>query len=176
MWRSPAPPRRPSSGGKSPPPRSDGARPPPHFDKAARLDPVYDHLKQAGIFTRRAGRYATALRHLEDLLELSRREYGERSPKTAAALNDLANLLNDMDRRREAERLYRQALEIGRETLGEGHPAYANWLNNLATLLTITDRRDEAEPLYRQALEIGRETLGEGHPAYAFGSTTSPLF
>ena len=138
-----------------------------HFDKAARLDPVYDHLKQAGIFARRAGRYATALRHLEDLLELSRREYGEGSPKTAAALNNLANLLNDMDRRREAEQFYRQALEIGRETLGEGHPAYANWLNNLATLLRDTDRYAEAEQLYRQALEIGRETLGQGHPAYA---------
>ena len=64
-----------------------------HFDKAARLDPVYDHLNQAGIYAWRAGRYATALRHLEGLLALSRREHGEGSPETAAALNSLANLL-----------------------------------------------------------------------------------
>ncbi len=138
-----------------------------HFDKAARLDPVYDHLNQAGIYAWRAGRYATALRHLEGLLALSRREHGEGSPETAAALNSLANLLGAMGRFEEAERLYRQALEIGRETLGEGHPDYATRLSNLATLLAATGRYDEAEPLFRQALEIDRKTLGERHPLYA---------
>ena len=138
-----------------------------HFDKAARLDPVYDHLDQAGTFAWRVGRYAAALRHFGDLLELSRRDYGEGSPKTAAALNSLANLLRAMGRYEEAEPLYRQALEIGRETLGEGHPDYATRLNNLATLLVATGRHEEAEALYRQALKIGRETLGEGHPKYA---------
>ena len=96
-----------------------------HFDKAARLDPVYDHLKQAGRFAWRSGRYATALRHLRDLLDLSRREYGEGSPKTGTALGSLANLLAKTGRFEEAEPLYLQALEIGRETLGEGHPDYA---------------------------------------------------
>ena len=138
-----------------------------HFDKAARLDPVYDHLNQAGIFARNAGRYVIALRHLRDLLELSRREYGEESPKTAASLNSLANLLGAMGRYEEAEPLFRQALEIGRETPGEGHPDYATGLNNLAALLVKTGRYGEAEPLFRQALEIGRDTLGEGHPDYA---------
>ena len=138
-----------------------------HFDKAARLDPVYDHLKQAGSFARRSGRYATALRHLRELLDLSRREYGEGSPKTGTALGSLANLLNDMGRYEEAVPLYRQALEVGRETLGERHPDYAARLNNLANLLMEMGRYEEAEPLYRQALEIGRETLGEGHPDYA---------
>ena len=138
-----------------------------HFDKAARLDPVYDHLSQAGIYAGRAGRYPTALRHLEGLLALSRHEHGERSLKTAAALDSLANLLADMGRYDEAEPLYRQALEIGREILGEQHPDYANGLNNLANLLTVTGRYEEAEPLYRRALEIGRETLGERHPDYA---------
>ena len=89
-----------------------------HFDKAARLDPVYNHLNQAGAFAWRAGRYATALRHLEGLLALSLREYGEGSSETATALNSLANLLGAMGRYEEAEPLYRQALEIGRETLG----------------------------------------------------------
>ena len=138
-----------------------------HFNKAARLDPVYNHLKQAGTFARRSGRYATALRHLRDLLDLSRREYGEGSPKTGTAFGSLANLLNDMGRYEEAEPLYRQALEIGRETVGEGHPDYAARLNNLANLLNDMGRYEEAEPLYRQALELGRETLGKGHPDYA---------
>ena len=120
-----------------------------HFNKAARLDPVYNHLKQAGTFARRSGRYATALRHLRDLLDLSRREYGEVSPKTGTALGSLANLLKDTGRYEEAEQLYRQALEIGRETVGEGHPDYAARLNNLANLLADTGRYEEAEQLYR---------------------------
>ena len=138
-----------------------------HFDRAARLDPAYDHLKQAGTFAWRAGRYATALRHFEDLLELSRREHGEGSPKNATALNNLANILGAVGRYEEAEPLYRQALEIGRETLGERHPDYAARLNNLATLLMSTGRYEEAEALYRKVLEIGRNIVGEGHPKYA---------
>ena len=138
-----------------------------HFDKAARLDPVYDHLKQAGGFARRSGRYETALRHLRDLLDITRREYGEGSPKTGTALGSFANLLTDMGRYEEAEPLYRRALEVGRETLDELHPDYAARLNNLANLLVNTGRYEEAEQLYRQALELGRVTLGEGHPDYA---------
>ena len=138
-----------------------------HFDKAARLDPSYDHLNEAGVFAWRAGRYTTALRHFEGLLALSRREYGEKSAQTAAALSNLALLLKTTGRYDEAEPLFRQALEIGRETLGEGHPNYGTWLSNFATLLREMGRYDEAELLSRQALEIGRETLGEGHPDYA---------
>ena len=138
-----------------------------HFDKAARLDPVYDHLKQAGSFAWRSGRYVTAQRHLRNLLDLSRHEYGEESPKTGTALGSLANLLKTTGRYDEAEPLYRQALEVGRATLGERHPDYAARLNNLANLLMDMGRYEEAELLYRQALEVGRETLGEGHPDYA---------
>ena len=135
-----------------------------HFDKAARLNPTYDHLNEAGLFAKRAARHKTALYHFEKLLGLSRREYGERAPATATVLNNLAALLQETGRYTEAEPLYRQALEIGRETLGEKHPDYAIWLNNLANLFHATGRYTEAEPLYRQALKIGRETLGEKHP------------
>ena len=138
-----------------------------HFDKAARLDPAYEYLKLAGSFAWRSGRYPAALRHIGGLLELSRREYGERSPETGTALNMLAVLQADTGRYEQAESLYRQAVEIGRETLGEEHPDYAARLNNLATLLAETGRHEEAEPLYRRALETGRETLGERHPDYA---------
>ena len=86
-----------------------------HFDKAARLDPVYDHLKQAGSFAWRSGRYATALRHLRDLLDLSRRDHGEGSPKTATAFNDLANLLRALGRlRRRSRSTGRRCRSVGR--------------------------------------------------------------
>ena len=138
-----------------------------HFDKAARLDPVYNHLKQAGRFARLSGRYPTALRHLRDLLDISRRDYGETSRETGVALNELAILLARTGRREEAEPLYWKALELFRETHGERHPEYAALLNNLANLLAKSGRHAEAEPLYRQALEVSRATQGARHPDYA---------
>ena len=93
-----------------------------HFDKAARLDPTYGHLNEAGRFAERAARYKTALQYFEKLLDLSRREHGERSPETAIVLNNLAGLLRATSRYAEAEPLYRQALEIDRASLGDDHP------------------------------------------------------
>ena len=88
-----------------------------HFDKAARLDPVYVYLEQAGTFAWRTGRYETALRHFRTLLELSRREYGEGSPKTATAIGKLANVLAAMGRYKEAE------LSTGRCWKSAGRPS-----------------------------------------------------
>ena len=42
-----------------------------HFDKAARLDPTYDRLMEAGKYSKLTAQYGTALRHFEKLLELS---------------------------------------------------------------------------------------------------------
>ena len=138
-----------------------------HYVRAALLDPTYDTLIKAGNMLWRAGRYGEAIRFEEDLVDFARREYGEEGPKTAVALNNLAESYRTTGRYEEAESLYREASEIGRKTLGEAHPYYATRLNNLANLLRATGRYEEAEPLYREALEITRKTLGEAHPDYA---------
>ena len=91
-----------------------------HFDKAARLNPTDAHLNAAGTFAARAAQYKPARRHFEELLELSHREYGERSPETARVLNNLARVLQATGQYAEAEALDRHALEISRTTLGEG--------------------------------------------------------
>ena len=138
-----------------------------HFDKAARLDPTYDHLNNAGEFAGRAAQYKTARRHFEKLLEFSRHEYGERSSQTAVALNSLAVLFRITGQYHEAESLLRQVLDIRRETFGEKHPDYVAGLNSLGNVLRNASRFDEAEPLYRRAVEIGRDIFGEKHPNYA---------
>ena len=138
-----------------------------HFNKAARLRPTYHRLRQAGTFAQLSGRYPNALRHLRHLLDLSRRDYGEKSPETGAALNDLAILLAKVGQHGEAEPLYRTALEIYRETHGERNSDYAALLNNFANLLSNTGRHAEAEPLHRKSLEVSRATQGAQHPDYA---------
>ena len=125
-----------------------------HFATAARLNPTDAHLNAAGIFAARAAQYKPARRRFEELLELSHREHGERSPETARVLNNLAGVLRATGRSAEAEPFHRHALEIVRTTLGEEHPAYAVSLNNLAGVLQETGQYAEAEPLHRHALEI----------------------
>ena len=68
-----------------------------------------------GRFAGYAARYKTALRHFEELLNLSRHEHGERSPKTATALNNLADVLRATGRYTEAESLHRQAAAPGHD-------------------------------------------------------------
>ena len=138
-----------------------------HFDKAARLNPTYAHLNEAGIFANRTARHKAALRHFEELLKLSQHEYGEGSSETATALNNLALVLQDTGQYAEAERLYRQVLEIVGEVFGEEHPDYATTLNNFAGVLQATGQYAEAERLHRQVLEIRWEVFGEEHPRYA---------
>ena len=67
-------------------------------------------------FAWRSGRYATALRHLRDLLDLSRREYGDGSPKTGTALGSLANLL------RIRASMRRRSRSTGRRWKSAGRP------------------------------------------------------
>ena len=118
-----------------------------HFAKAVRLNPTDDHLNAAGRFAARAAQYKPARRRFEELLELSHREHGERSPETARVLNNLARVLRATGQYAEAEPFHRQALEIVRTTLGAEHPAYAVSLNNLARVLQATGRYAEASGL-----------------------------
>ncbi|WP_299654217.1 tetratricopeptide repeat protein [uncultured Tateyamaria sp.] len=138
-----------------------------HYAKAARLDPCYDTLIAAGRLLQWSGRSVEAVAVEEMLVSLARLEFGEQDPKTATALNNLAESYRSLGRFEEAEPLYREALEIDRDVLDERHPDYAIRLNNLAGLLRDTGRFEEAEPLFREALEIGREVLGGRHPDVA---------
>jgi tetratricopeptide (TPR) repeat protein len=135
-----------------------------HYARAARLDPGYDALNKAQQLHWRAGRYAEAIRHAEQLVELARDQFAKVDAKTATALNNLATGYEATGRYDEADPLYREALEIRRKTLGTAHPAYATGLANLAGLLQATGRYDEAEPLYREALAVIEAALGADHP------------
>ena len=135
-----------------------------HFDTAARLNPTDAHLNAAGIFAARAAQYKPALRYFEELLELSHREHGERSPETARVLNNLARVLRATGRYAEAEPFHRHALEIVRTTRGEEHPSYATEPQQPRWCASGNG------PVCRgraAALEIRRTTLGEEHPDYA---------
>jgi tetratricopeptide (TPR) repeat protein len=85
----------------------------------------------------------------------------------AIQLNNLATLLQAMNRLAEAEPLMRRALAIDEASYGNDHPNVAIRLNNLAQLLQATNRLAEAEPLMRRGLAIEESSKGKDHPNVA---------
>ncbi|MEM7188393.1 MAG: tetratricopeptide repeat protein [Pseudomonadota bacterium] len=135
-----------------------------HYEKAAKLDPSYENLIAAGAFLLRAGQNDRAIRNHEDLVDLSKWDHGDDDPKTATAINNLAESYRAMGRYQEAEPLFAQAMEITKATVGEAHPNYATRLNNMAMLYVEMERFDEARPLFAQAIRIDLDRLGAAHP------------
>ena len=87
--------------------------------------------------------------------------------KWRTPINNLATLLLDTNRLKEAESLMQRALQIDETFYGPEHPTVAVRLNNLAELLRITNRVQEAEPLYQRALKIAETSYGPDHPEVA---------
>ncbi len=72
----------------------------------------------------------------------------------AATLHNLAAVLVERGRHREAERYYRRALAIQRRLLGNDSPDVALTANNLGRLLATLGRREEAIALLREAVAV----------------------
>ncbi len=100
---------------------------------------------------RHAAQFDRAGELLNRAISWTESAYGPDDPRTAIALNNLAQLLNDTNRLAEAELLYRRILADIEQAFGREHPNVAAGLNNLAELLRATNRLAEAELLYRRA-------------------------
>ncbi len=94
-------------------------------------------------------------------------KFGERDPRLATSLNNLAVLYNAQGKYTEAEPLYQRSLAIREKALGPEHPDVAQSLNNLAVLYNAQGRYAQAEPLYQRALAIREKALGPEHPNVA---------
>jgi CHAT domain-containing protein/tetratricopeptide (TPR) repeat protein len=88
---------------------------------------------------------------------------GDRNPKFATVLLNLAMWHEKAGRYRKALRLIRRCLRIRAELLGKRHPAYFHALNNLAATLHKAGDHAAARPIADQAL-AGRAVYGEDHP------------
>ena len=99
----------------------------------------------------------------EQALAIRREVLGEKHPDTAASLNNLGLLLQDMGDYPAARPYLEQAFAIRREVLGEKDPDTATSLNNLGGLLWTMGEYAAARTYYEQALAIRREKLGEKH-------------
>ena len=121
-------------------------------------------INTLGVNLRGLGDLPRAKLYLEQALEISSEELGEKHPYTAASLNNLGLLLKDMGDLSEAKPYLEQALAIYREVFGGTHSRYVLSLNNLGGLLQDMGDLSGAKPYYEQALSILEEKLGPDHP------------
>lgn len=116
---------------------------------------------------------ATPLKDLGELIEAERllrqalaaweENVGPDHPTVAAALNNLAQLLEVKGDWDEAESLLLRAQAIDEKVYGPDHDYLAFRYNNLGKLLKATDRLSDAEPLLRRALAAWEGSLGPEH-------------
>ncbi len=111
------------------------------------------------------GDLAAGERHARDALALSRSAHGDRHPRVALALDDLALLLQRVGRYDEAEALIEEALDIGEASLGAEHPGVAEMVSRLASINYWQGDHEVAEALHRRALATKRRIHGDTHLA-----------
>jgi CHAT domain-containing protein/Tfp pilus assembly protein PilF len=113
------------------------------------------------------GQSVKALPLAKEALSIRVSLVGQKHPKVAQSLFNLAAQHQATGDLKQALPLFQKALEIYKEVLGEKHPDHARGLNNLASLYKDMGDHKAALPLYKQALEITKEALGEKHRDYA---------
>jgi tetratricopeptide (TPR) repeat protein len=135
-----------------------------HYERAYGQDPTFDHLGAYARLCWEMGRWRDAVPLQQNILNQVAQDSGEQGAKYAAALNNLALVLQNLGEYSQAEPLYEQALGIYRRVLGDDHADTATSLNNLAELYRAQGHFAQAEPLYIEAVEIAERVLGGAHP------------
>jgi len=124
-------------------------------------------LDQAGRYLNRFARYDQAKDLLDRALALSRRAYGDESPKVSAIANNLGRVLARLGQRDLARQHFEWALAIDRNTYGDSDPHAATVMNNYAMVLHATGQLDLARQHFESALAIFENRYGSEHPKVA---------
>jgi tetratricopeptide (TPR) repeat protein len=124
-------------------------------------------LDQAGRYLNRFAQYDQAKGLLDRALAISRRAYGDESPKVSAIANNLGRVLARLGQRDLARQHFEWALAIDRNTYGDSDPHAATVMNNYAMVLHATGQLDSARQHFESALSIFETTYGSEHPKVA---------
>ena len=122
-------------------------------------------LHNLGIYHFRLGDLASAARHVEEGLALTRRTLGDTHPAVALGLTALANVALRRRDHDQAEALYRESLTVLRQSLGEDHPDYAKTLANRGILRRRRGDLDGAREDLTRGVAVLSQTYGELSPA-----------
>ena len=101
---------------------------------------------------------------LRRVLEIRRREHGERHPSTLRTTRELARFLRARGRFDEAELLGRRVVEISRALFGDTDIETLRAENSLAGVLFNTARYEAAAETYERIASVAAASLGADHP------------
>lgn len=121
-------------------------------------------LDQAGRYLNRFGRYDQAKDLLDRALALSRRAYGDESPRVSQVANNLGRVLARLGQGDLARQHFEWALAIDRNTYGDADPHVASVMNNYALVLQAAGQAEDARQQLETALLIFESTYGPEHP------------
>lgn len=110
------------------------------------------------------GVYPEAQTQFERALDVDRRVFGEKDPKTLRTMSRLGTLDKLQGKSARAEQLLSGTFETQRRVLGPEHPDTLYTANNLASTYANESKYAQAEALHSQTLEIQRRVLGPEHP------------
>lgn len=112
---------------------------------------VQQHL---GDMAQAQGDLGAAQKYYQNSADIFRAELGAHHPRYAAALNSLAIVLQDQDRPKEAEIMFRQVVRIYERSTSDQSNVVAVPLYNLAMFMMGQRRMDEAGPLLERAVQL----------------------
>jgi tetratricopeptide (TPR) repeat protein len=130
------------------------------FAPAAAQSPELVNLLQKASQANREGDLYQATRYYEQVVELTRREFGPEDTNTAIVENNLASLYLTLQRYEAAEGLLLHSRGIIERFFGPTSPNVAIAANNLGAVYAKTGRYEQAAAQYRLALSIWQETGG----------------
>lgn len=110
------------------------------------------------------GRLEEAEPLMRQVLKMIEETVGPDHPDVAAALCNLAQVVNATKGLTESEPLMRKALDIDEHRLGPDHPNVARDLHNLSLFLIAASRLQDAEPMLRRACLILMQASGMADP------------
>ena len=100
------------------------------------------------------GKYDAAIKVAEDGVRVAKRTFGEKDPRYAGAITNLAALYKTHGNFEEAEKFYLEAKSIFEAKMGKNNPTMASVLNNLADLYSTQGIFEKAEPFYDEAVRL----------------------
>jgi CHAT domain-containing protein/tetratricopeptide (TPR) repeat protein len=103
----------------------------------------------------------------QNTLSIIKRKFKEKTLAYATAMNNLANVYNEMGNYTKAEENYLEVLEIREKFLGKNHLDYAFTLNALGLFYASTNRYTLSKELLLNALSVREKKLGKTSGAYA---------
>jgi len=120
-------------------------------------------LNQVGMYLRRRAAYRQAELLLRETISVYEEALGPTDAGTAAALDNLASVLQLQGSLAEARALFERSLSIYEKVLGPEHRVTATGLSNLALLLRAQDDLAGARRLLERSLAIKEKVLGPEH-------------